>query len=262
MLCCDSLPLLPSCFLHTHCCSLPLNWCAQQVLGSHGSGQSEAAGAAATVVGAQCAAGPRHPHRSGVDGGGRESSSNTYGAGGDCGGISGRQPDTPHSKDAAAALLPVLRAVWPSALAMVINYCITLSIFPGVLAEDAESPVFGSWYPLLLISGFNVADLAGKVVPFCGFEPTQDTLLGAACARVVFIPGFLAAVRLFPGVAAVMGTLTLTLGFSNGLMTAMLMTLAPEFAPVGAAGRPEGVMVFSPVLGTTLGSAAGFSGLL
>lgn len=39
---------------------------------------------------------------------------------------------------------------------------VTLSIFPGVLAEDLHSPQLGSWYPILLLAAYNCADAAGK----------------------------------------------------------------------------------------------------
>ena len=39
----------------------------------------------------------------------------------------------------------------------------TLSIFPGVLADDVESEALGSWYPILLIFTFNVADMVSKM---------------------------------------------------------------------------------------------------
>jgi equilibrative nucleoside transporter 1/2/3 len=42
---------------------------------------------------------------------------------------------------------------------------VTLSIFPGVLAEDVHSAQLGSWYPIWLIAAFNLADAAGKAAP-------------------------------------------------------------------------------------------------
>ena len=39
---------------------------------------------------------------------------------------------------------------------------VTLSIFPGVLAEDLHSTQLGSWYPIVLLAAYNCADAAGK----------------------------------------------------------------------------------------------------
>lgn len=43
---------------------------------------------------------------------------------------------------------------------------VTLAIFPGVLAEDVHSAELGSWYPVALLTVFNLADWAGKTAPW------------------------------------------------------------------------------------------------
>ncbi|WIA30418.1 hypothetical protein OEZ86_000502 [Tetradesmus obliquus] len=156
----------------------------------------------------------------------------------------------------------VVAEAWHSALAMVITYVITLSIFPGVLSEDIQSADLGSWYPILLITAFNVSDLVGKNIPFCGMAPSPRTLLAASLLRVLFVPAFLLAGRYAGGVAGLMALLTVSLGFSNGLLTALLMTLAPASVECGEEGLVESIMVFSLVLGLTLGALAGWLWLL
>lgn len=59
----------------------------------------------------------------------------------------------------------VLRSIWRPALSTTLVYVVTLSIFPGVLAEDVKSAALGSWYPVALLSLFNVADYVGKSAP-------------------------------------------------------------------------------------------------
>jgi phage tail protein X len=54
---------------------------------------------------------------------------------------------------------PLCHLCWPHACR------VTLSIFPGVLAEDVHSAELGSWYPVALLTAFNLADWAGKSVP-------------------------------------------------------------------------------------------------
>lgn len=39
---------------------------------------------------------------------------------------------------------------------------ITLSIFPGFIAKDLSSKLLHDWYPILLITIYNVSDLVGK----------------------------------------------------------------------------------------------------
>jgi equilibrative nucleoside transporter 1/2/3 len=79
-----------------------------------------------------------------------------------------------------------------------------------------QSITLGDWYPIVLITLFNIADFMGKNLPFCGWQPSQKQLLVAAVARLlIFLPSFVAATAL--GLhAAVVGLLTFALGLSNG----------------------------------------------
>lgn len=40
--------------------------------------------------------------------------------------------------------------------AITIVYVVTLCIFPGFITEDVHSPVLKDWYPILLISSYNL----------------------------------------------------------------------------------------------------------
>ena len=74
------------------------------------------------------------------------------------------------------------------AFAVAITYVVTLSIFPGVLAEDLRDDAMGDWFTVALIAAFNLADVVGKCVP--GVYPaaatafSPRTMAGAAAARV------------------------------------------------------------------------------
>ncbi|KAF8069407.1 ETN8 [Scenedesmus sp. PABB004] len=160
----------------------------------------------------------------------------------------------------------VVAKAWRLAAAMVLVYVVTLSIFPGVLAEDTRSSVLGSWYPILLITAFNVADLAGKNVPLFGLPlraaARPGVLLAAAAARAAFVPAFLFAGRNASSAVGIMTALTVCLGLTNGFMTALLLVAAHASVESDEAGLVEAVMVFALVLGLTLGAAAGFLWLL
>ncbi|GLI59808.1 hypothetical protein VaNZ11_001774 [Volvox africanus] len=54
---------------------------------------------------------------------------------------------------------------WPLCGSLFVTYTVTLSIFPGFLSEDVHSVQLGDWYPILLITSFNLADLVGKSLP-------------------------------------------------------------------------------------------------
>jgi hypothetical protein len=68
----------------------------------------------------------------------------------------------------------------------------------------------------VISAAFNISDLVGKNIPFCGLAPSPRTLLACSLLRVVFVPAFLLAGRHAGGVASLMGLLTVSLGFSNG----------------------------------------------
>lgn len=79
-----------------------------------------------------------------------------------------------------------------------------------------QSTVLGSWYPIMLITAFNISDLMGKNISFCGLAPSPNTLLALSAARVLFVPAFLLAGKYSAAVVSVMAVLTVTLGFTNG----------------------------------------------
>ena len=149
-------------------------------------------------------------------------------------------------------------------------YAVTLSIFPGFLAEDVASATFGDWYPVLLIAAFNVADLVGKTLP--GLRPGvfAETLAGrpgttlALClSRVLFVPAFDSARR---GGAASGETatfaLTAALGATNGWYSTAAMMAGPRWAAEEDAEACGTVMVFFLLVGLALGAMCGWLWLL
>ena len=134
----------------------------------------------------------------------------------------GDEPSQPFS------YLYTAKAIWQPAASVCSVYTITLAIFPGFLAEDVSSEQLGSWYPVLLITAFNIADVIGKTLPVQAQFAIQNRnwILNLCLARILFLPAFyVAASQGFgPGVMAV---LTLALGVSNGYLTAVSMMIAP-----------------------------------
>jgi equilibrative nucleoside transporter 1/2/3 len=125
-----------------------------------------------------------------------------------------------------------------------------------------KSELFRDWYPILLITMFNVCDLTGKCLPFGKLAPSPRTLLAASLSRVVFVPAFWAAGVYAGDWVWLMLLLTTALGLSNGLLTALLMTLAPQSVEGREAGLVENMLVFSLVAGLTVGAVAGWLWLL
>ncbi|KAI8465416.1 MAG: hypothetical protein J3K34DRAFT_473490 [Monoraphidium minutum] len=159
-------------------------------------------------------------------------------------------------QDAACAAL-----VWRLAAAVALIYIVTLAIFPGVLAEDTRNVELGDWYPLILMTTFNFADLIGKNLPLAK-DPRHPALLAWSAGRALFLPAFLLATHL-GAPAAAMGALTLALGVSNGYLTAQVMTSAHDAAgSAAAADMLENVMVFCMVAGLLAGALLGWCWVL
>lgn len=197
--------------------------------------------------------------------------------------------------------LVTAKLIWQPALSVLLVYTITLAIFPGFLAEDVSSERLGSWYPVLLITAFNIADAIGKVLPVQPQIAMQNRqLILLLCAsRILFLPAFyLASQDAGPEIVSL---LTVFLGLTNGYFTAVSMMLAPQGLEVGfttlcdncqllkfcpsynacriseesscslantcllqaqAAQMSGNIMVFFLVSGLSLGAAAGFLWLL
>jgi equilibrative nucleoside transporter 1/2/3 len=159
--------------------------------------------------------------------------------------------------------LGVLRQVRTFAAALVAIYAVSLSIFPGVLAEDVSSKRLGSWYVVGLLAAFNAADLVGKWLPAAPALRLHSggAMAAAAGARLLFVPAFhLAATR--GGGPAVVGPLTLLLGVTNGYLTASAMMAAPLRVAPQAAALAGNIMVLALIAGLCIGAACGFLWLL
>ena len=52
--------------------------------------------------------------------------------------------------------------IWPYMLGILLNYMVTLSLFPGMESE-IQSCLLGDWMPVILMATFNITDLLGKV---------------------------------------------------------------------------------------------------
>lgn len=179
----------------------------------------------------------------------------------------------PSERATLADVRAILREIRPHAFSVACVYAVTLSIFPGVLAEDVASDALGDWYPVALIFVFNAADVAGKALP--GRIPSAGEWLGSRprvlammCgARVLFVPAFLATTRA-AGVQALSSSeapcvlLTAALGFTNGWYSSSAMMAAPKVVEKRLAESCGTVMVFFLLSGLATGAVCGWLWLL
>ncbi|XP_020518170.1 equilibrative nucleotide transporter 3 isoform X2 [Amborella trichopoda] len=114
------------------------------------------------------------------------------------------------------------------AIDMALIYIVTLSIFPGFLAEDTGSHSLGSWYALVLIAMYNGFDLIGRYIPLINKlkVTSRPTLMVATLCRFLLIPAFYFTSKY--GEQGWMIMLTALLGLTNGYLTVSVLTVAPK----------------------------------
>lgn len=159
-------------------------------------------------------------------------------------------------------------ALWRSALfdivgrikwygfGILIIYVVTLSIFPGYITEDVHSQTLKDWYPILLLTSYNVFDLVGKSLTALYLLGNANVAIGSSFARLLFLPlfwGCLHGPEIFRTEVPVT-LLTCLLGLTNGYLTSVLMILAPKTVQLLHAETAGIVMVLFLVVGLAIGS--------
>lgn len=141
-------------------------------------------------------------------------------------------------------------------LGVLIIYVVTLSIFPGYITEDVHSQTLKDWYPILLISCYNVFDLVGKSLTAIYLLESEKVAVGASFARLLFFPLFFGCLHgpQFFRTETPVTVLTCLLGLTNGYFTSVLMILAPKKVQLPHAETAGIVIVLFLVLGLAIGS--------
>lgn len=157
-------------------------------------------------------------------------------------------------------LRDVARTIKCPAFGIFAIYTVTLSIFPGFLAENLESSVFKDWYPILLITIYNVADFVGKSFTALYVVKSTSKATWGCVARLLFYPLFTACLHgpkwLKCEVSIVF--LTTMLGLTNGYLTSVIMILAPKSVPSSEAEIAAIVLAVSLGMGLVAGSVLGW----
>lgn len=143
-------------------------------------------------------------------------------------------------------------------ITLVLIYFVTLTIFPGVPAEDVHSEALGDWYNILLIAIFNVADFIGKYMPL--HTPTIQKgapLTAAAATRVLFFPCFLLAMKFWPN-PVLFFFMVFALGLSNGFLTTNTFMMGPTFLSGNEYDMGGNIMILALVTGLVTGAIGGW----
>ncbi|KAG4161881.1 hypothetical protein ERO13_D01G083700v2, partial [Gossypium hirsutum] len=139
---------------------------------------------------------------------------------------------------------------------IVLIYVVTLSIFSGYITEDVHSLVLKDWYPVLLITGYNVFDLVGKSLTAVYLLENAKVAISACVVRLLFFPLFIGCLhgpQLFR-TEFLVSLLTCLLGLTNGYLTSVLMIMAPKSVQIQHAETSGIVMVLFLVVGLASGS--------
>ncbi|KAI3446907.1 hypothetical protein Pfo_003572 [Paulownia fortunei] len=139
-------------------------------------------------------------------------------------------------------------------------YTVTLSIFPGFLAENIKSNLLKDWYPIMLIATYNVSDFVGKSLTGIYVMKGIGKATWGCMARLLFYPLFIGCFRgpEWLRTEAPVVLLTVMLGLSNGYLTSVIMILAPKAVPQAEAEVAAIVMAVLLGMGLVAGSVMGW----
>ncbi|KAE8707257.1 Equilibrative nucleotide transporter 1 [Hibiscus syriacus] len=139
---------------------------------------------------------------------------------------------------------------------VVLIYVVTLAIFPGYITEDVQSSILKDWYPVLLITAYNMFDMVGKSLTAVYLLENAKVAISACVVRLLFFPVFIGCLhgpRFFQTEIPI-SFLTCLLGITNGYLTSVLMIMAPKSVHRQHAETSGTVMVLFLVVGLALGS--------
>ncbi|KAG9444348.1 hypothetical protein H6P81_015688 [Aristolochia fimbriata] len=143
---------------------------------------------------------------------------------------------------------------------IVLVYCVSLSIFPGHVTADAHSQILKDWYPVLLVTCYNVSDLLGKGLLAVYLIDDAKIAVAASIVRILFYPLFIVCLRgpkIFQSEIPV-ALLTCLLGMTNGYFSGVLMILAPKRVALQHSETVGFVLVLFVILGLATGSVSAF----
>lgn len=160
------------------------------------------------------------------------------------------------------ALTRVLETIRGPAWLIWGNFALTLSVFPGVTVEFQSESGLGSWFPVILISTFNLGDMLGRMwssYNYCEHPPKENLIRKLVLGRCFLVPLFILSVH--PHVLSNDAFSVLLLfvhGVSSGYAATMCMVLAPTLVQNEDDKEIASMeMVFLLMCGLSTGAVAG-----
>uniref|UniRef100_A0A6B2L5L7 Equilibrative nucleoside transporter 1 n=1 Tax=Arcella intermedia TaxID=1963864 RepID=A0A6B2L5L7_9EUKA len=149
------------------------------------------------------------------------------------------------------------------AIAIFLNYMITLSIFPGLISSIPTDNFLAndSWFPIFLIASNNIFEFIGKMSPlwsiFNNIEPYMIYL--GIVLRILSYPVYILCIKPRLITTPIVPIITVTLmAYSNGLISSLLYILAMKQSPVEMKEDCVSLLSLFLVLGLAVGALVGF----
>ncbi|KAJ7563614.1 hypothetical protein O6H91_03G117400 [Diphasiastrum complanatum] len=153
-----------------------------------------------------------------------------------------------------------LKQIQGLVLSLTFIYVVTLSIFPGFITENVHSIKLGDWYPVLLITTYNVSDLLGKMLTAFYVVKDKATVEVMCIARILFFPLFASCLHgsAFMHTEAAVFISTLLLGVTNGYLSSVIMMSTPKMVAFQDAEVAGIIVVVFLLTGIAAGSILGW----
>lgn len=175
----------------------------------------------------------------------------------------------PKSEDRPIPIINVKMVIyrtWKIGAAVGFVFFITLLGFPGLMTSIPSSRISADWYPIILITVFNLFDFLGKMSPAFIHDhdwtvPKKEMGLLIACGcRVIFIVIFATSVH-FPNAQheAYVITVVALFAYSGGFLGAVLMMVGPSKVSPPEKEVAGTVSAFFLVMGLAVGAGASWS---
>jgi len=151
----------------------------------------------------------------------------------------------------------IVSKIWKYGLIIGVNFFITLMIFPGIISEikSTTPSLQEDWFPIILITLFNVFDLAGRIIAKFVQISKYQLLSFFTFSRFVFLPLFILNLNndFFPILFMII------FATSNGYIATICMMHAPTLVDINEKEVTGIFMCLFTVFGLTLGSIVGFA---
>eukprot|EP01135_Chromosphaera_perkinsii_P000880 Nk52_evm43s152 gene=Nk52_evmTU43s152 len=154
--------------------------------------------------------------------------------------------------------MPIVRALVWAGPAVFLCYFVSLTLFPGILAE-IEDESLGDWLVLILIAIYNFSDFLGKTLSrYRPKNPSPFLLFVFAVLRIAFVP--LIILCIMPRDDIVFESywygmvFDFFMGLSNGYLGSVLMIVGPTLTSHANSELAGQFMVLMLMAGITLGS--------